>query len=268
MATVLLSLSKNLNFLNVTFTLIFILFKQVILFLTSRQTIVTVCLTMNSINKELYQTLGLQPWELRRDKPTLLALKQQVARCTACALHTTRTQTVFGVGSETAALMIVGEAPGFHEDQQGEPFVGRAGQLLTAMLKALSLTREQVYIANILKCRPPNNRDPSSEEVATCTQFLNQQIDFIQPRLILAVGRIAAHYLLQTKSSLESMRNKIHQYGKGATQTPLIVTYHPAYLLRSPADKKKAFLDLQFTQTILKNHTGLSFGSVTHGKIS
>lgn len=203
-----------------------------------------------------YQTLGLQQWELR-NKPTIAAasnsdwdtLQQAVAACTACSLHTSRTQTVFGVGNRAADLMIIGEAPGFHEDQQGEPFVGRAGQLLTAMIKSIGFERNQVYIANILKCRPPENRDPLAEEVQLCTKYLDQQIALIQPRLLLAVGRIAAHYLLQTKASLESLRNKVHEYGDN--KTPLIITYHPAYLLRSPSDKKKAYIDLQFTRKTL-----------------
>lgn len=176
------------------------------------------------------------------------SLQQTVANCMACSLHQTRTQTVFGVGNQQADLMIIGEAPGFHEDQQGEPFVGRAGQLLTAMIKTMGFERNQVYIANILKCRPPNNRDPQPDEVTSCTPFLDQQISLVKPCLLLAVGRIAAHYLLKTKSSLESLRNKIHRYG----EIPLIVTYHPAYLLRNPADKKKAFTDLQFTQRTLQ----------------
>jgi len=172
------------------------------------------------------------------------SLRQQVANCTTCALHQTRTQTVFGVGNENANLMIIGEAPGFYEDQKGEPFVGRAGQLLTAMIKAIGFTRDDVYIANILKCRPPENRDPLANEVASCTPFLQQQINLVQPKLLLAVGRIAAHYLLNTKTSLESLRGKLHSYGD--KQTPLIVTYHPAYLLRNPVDKRKAYVDLQF----------------------
>lgn len=176
-------------------------------------------------------------------------LRQCVANCTACTLHSTRTQTVFGVGNQQARLMVIGEAPGFNEDKQGEPFVGRAGQLLTAMLHSIGFAREDVYIANILKCRPPENRDPTPEEVALCTPFLNQQIALIQPRLLLAVGRVAAHYLLNTKKSLESLRNQIHPLGESAT--PLIVTYHPAYLLRNPADKKKAYSDLLFTKKTL-----------------
>jgi len=142
--------------------------------------------------------------------------------------------------------MFIGEAPGFHEDQEGEPFVGRAGQLLTAMIKTIGFERSQVYIANILKCRPPNNRDPQPEEVLSCTPYLDQQICLIHPKLLIAVGRIAAHHLLKTKSSLESLRNKVHTYSEKTI--PLIVTYHPAYLLRNPIDKKKAYLDLQFIQ--------------------
>lgn len=210
-----------------------------------------------------YRILELTPWELKHpapqlEVPTLLSqttsdawatLRERVAACTACSLHTSRTQTVFGVGNTAAKLMIIGEAPGFNEDKQGEPFVGRAGQLLTAMLKTMHFSREDVYIANILKCRPPENRDPKSEEVALCTKFLDEQIALVQPDLLLAVGRIAAHYLLKTKATLESMRNQLHHYHQA--NTPLIITYHPAYLLRNPGDKKKAFLDLQFVQRTL-----------------
>lgn len=207
-----------------------------------------------------YDALGLRPWVRREpcaashealpDSSSLASLAELVAACTACGLHGSRTQTVFGVGNPQADLMIVGEAPGFHEDKQGEPFVGRAGQLLTAMLKSIGFAREQVYIANILKCRPPNNRDPQVEEVQTCTPFLNQQIVLVQPKLLLAVGRVAAHYLLQTKTSLESLRHRLHPYGE--SQTPLIITYHPAYLLRSPSDKAKAYQDLQFVIQTMK----------------
>lgn len=174
-------------------------------------------------------------------------LRDAVSHCQACQLHTCRTQTVFGVGNINADLMIIGEAPGFYEDQKGEPFVGRAGQLLNAMLQAIGLERSIVYIANVLKCRPPNNRDPLPEEVNRCTPFLEKQIHFIKPKLLLAVGRIAAHYLLNDKSSMNQIRGKIHQY----SNTPLIVTYHPAYLLRSPSEKKKAFQDLQLAKKLL-----------------
>lgn len=174
------------------------------------------------------------------------ALQQMVSHCTACGLHCSRTQTVFGVGNRQADLMIIGEAPGFYEDQQGEPFVGRAGQLLNAMLKAIRLERSQVYIANILKCRPPNNRDPQPDEVAACTPFLDRQLELIQPKLLLAVGRIAAHYLLNSKQALSQLRGQVHRYGK--QQTPLIVSYHPAYLLRNPRDKARAWQDWALAQ--------------------
>jgi uracil-DNA glycosylase family 4 len=210
------------------------------------------------INNRHLNALGIVRWEQRyvdntvveevisNEKPStcLSGLAQTVANCTLCELHKSRTQTVFGVGNTNAKLMIIGEAPGANEDLQGEPFVGRAGQLLTAMLKSIGFKREDVYIANILKCRPPNNRDPLAEEVALCTQYLDQQIAQIKPTLLLAVGRIAAHYLLQTKAPLANLRNQIHSYGEN--KTPLIVTYHPAYLLRTPQDKKKAYQDLLF----------------------
>lgn len=215
---------------------------------------------MDTSRFNYYKALGLQDWRLRQCANTNAqsnavsltpwdTLQQSVINCIACDLHKTRTQTVFGVGNQHAKLMIIGEAPGFNEDQQGEPFVGRGGQLLNAMLQSIGFDRNEVYIANILKCRPPNNRDPQAGEVEKCTPFLDQQIRLIEPRVLLAVGRIAAHYLLKTKSSLESLRNTLHTYGE--QKTPLIITYHPAYLLRSPTDKKKAFLDLQFVQKTL-----------------
>ncbi len=171
------------------------------------------------------------------------ALKERVAACTLCELHQSRTQSVFGVGDVKAEILIIGEAPGADEDRQGEPFVGKAGQLLNAMLKAIGLSRQQVYIANILKCRPPNNRDPSPEEATQCSAYLQRQIELIQPTLILALGRIAAQRLLQTSTSLARMHGQIHRLE--TTGTPLLVTYHPAYLLRSPAEKRKAWDDLK-----------------------
>lgn len=178
------------------------------------------------------------------DVPTLERLRQQVAACQACPLHESRTQTVFGVGPESADWLFVGEAPGAEEDKQGEPFVGRAGKLLNAMLFALGLHREQVFIANVLKCRPPNNRDPRPDEVQSCEKFLQQQIHLLQPRIIVALGRHAAHSLLKTDEPLARLRGKLHSY----QNTPLIVTYHPAYLLRSPAEKAKAWSDLCLAQ--------------------
>lgn len=183
------------------------------------------------------------------DEGEWLKLEQQVKQCQLCLLSAGRTQTVFGTGNRGASLMFIGEAPGMHEDKQGLPFVGRAGQLLTHMLAALNLTRDEVFIANILKCRPPNNRDPSPEEVATCTPYLQQQVALVQPRLIVALGRISAHYLLGVSTPLNRLRGQTFSYG--AASTPLIVTYHPAYLLRNPADKRKALEDLYRIQALL-----------------
>ena len=170
------------------------------------------------------------------------ALAATVAACTRCSLHRGRTQTVFGVGSRTARLMVVGEAPGAEEDRQGEPFVGRAGQLLNAMLQAIGLGRHEVYIANVLKCRPPHNRDPKPDEVAHCKPYLARQIELIDPRVILCVGRIAAQNLLGTDAPLGRLRGRVHRLGPACR--PVVVTYHPAYLLRSPAEKGKAWQDL------------------------
>jgi uracil-DNA glycosylase len=167
-------------------------------------------------------------------------LQQVVSQCQLCELHATRTQTVFGVGNQNADLLIIGEAPGADEDRLGEPFVGRAGKLLDAMLRAIQLDRQRVYIANVLKCRPPQNRDPHTSEIICCDPYLQRQIALIQPKIILALGRIAAHHLLFTQNSLGSLRGRMHSYNG----IPLMVTYHPAYLLRTPADKGKAWQDL------------------------
>ncbi len=176
-------------------------------------------------------------------------LKQEVITCTACDLCKTRTQTVFGVGNQSAKLLIIGEAPGAQEDRQGLPFVGRAGQLLDAMLFSVGFSREQVYIANILKCRPPNNRDPERTEVAKCTPFLQRQLLLIQPKLIIALGRIAAHYLLNTTTPMNRLRGQ--QYFYGENKVPLLVTFHPAYLLRSPLEKAKAYDDFLLALALL-----------------
>jgi len=175
-------------------------------------------------------------------------LREQVATCTKCTLHHGRTMTVFGSGSETADWMVIGEAPGAEEDRQGEPFVGRAGQLLTSMLKAMGLQRQQVYIANIIKCRPPANRDPSAEEVAACEGYLQQQIARVRPRIILALGRVAAQNLLKVDTPIGKLRGQCFEYG--GMQIPVVVTYHPAYLLRSPREKRKAWDDLQVAMSL------------------
>jgi DNA polymerase len=176
-----------------------------------------------------------------------VGLRAQVAGCTACdQLCKTRTQTVFGVGNTQAEWLVIGEAPGAEEDRQGEPFVGRAGQLLNAMLLAIGLPRETVFIANVLKCRPPGNRDPRPEEVSNCLPFLSRQIALLKPKIMLAVGRIAAQNLLATDAPLARLRGKLHRFGEA--DTPLVITYHPAYLLRTPADKRKAWEDLKFAR--------------------
>lgn len=174
------------------------------------------------------------------------ALREAVAQCRACALCEQRKQTVFGVGHPQARWMLVGEAPGEQEDQQGEPFVGKAGQLLDAMLTTLSLTRSeapperQVFIANVLKCRPPQNRNPDPQEVAQCEPYLKRQVALVQPKLIVAMGRFAVQSLLQTQEPIGRLRGKVHRY----EGVPVVVTYHPAYLLRNPLDKARSWEDL------------------------
>lgn len=171
------------------------------------------------------------------------ALTAAVAQCTRCRLHAGRRQTVFGVGNRTAEWMIVGEGPGQEEDRRGEPFVGPAGRLLDAMLKAAGRARDDVYIANIVKCRPPNNRNPSADEAESCAPFLARQIALLRPRLIIAAGRVAAQNLLGTDASLGRLRGKIHRHSQSGVA--VLVTYHPAYLLRQPADKLKSWQDLK-----------------------
>src|SRR5260370_32979319 len=177
-----------------------------------------------------------------------LQLRERVAACTRCGLSATRTQTVFGVGNLQAEWLVVGEAPGAEEDRQGEPFVGRAGQLLNAMLRAIGLAREQVYIANVLKCRPPQNRDPVAAETMECLPFLDRQIALLRPKIMLVVGRIAAQNLLRTDAKLGALRPQVHSFG--ASGVPLVATYHPAYLLRSPSEKRKAWEDLKFAREV------------------
>jgi len=174
-----------------------------------------------------------------------------VAACERCELHRTRTQTVFARGDRRARWLVVGEAPGAEEDRQGEPFVGRAGQLLDTMLRALGLARGEVYIANVLKCRPPGNRDPSQDEARLCRGYLDRQIELVDPTLILAVGRIAAQNLLGTDSPLGKLRGRVHTLG--AARRPVVVTYHPAYLLRSPGEKRKAWADLVFARQVFRD---------------
>jgi len=227
-------------------------------------------MTSQNLKNEYLQAMGVQRWLARAGDEMLVddclpvsaddlaepladdwsGLEMQVSGCKKCKLHETRTQTVFGSGNRQADWLIIGEAPGAKEDRQGEPFVGPAGKLLTEMLLAAGFKRADVYIANILKCRPPGNRNPAPEEVACCHAYLQQQIALMQPQLILAVGGVAAHNLLQTDDKVGQMRGKLYHYGNA--NIPLIVTYHPAYLLRSPLEKRKVWSDLQFAQAVYK----------------
>jgi DNA polymerase len=202
---------------------------------------------------EILAEMGLAPvWKLRAKggvpEPKVegwIPLKAAVSGCTRCGLHQTRTQTVFGVGDENADWMLIGEAPGAEEDRLGDPFVGQAGKLLDNMLAAIGLSRRKnVYIANVLKCRPPGNRNPAPDEVEKCTPYLLQQIELAKPKLILAMGRFAAQTLLKSDASIASLRGRLHSYAG----VPLIVTYHPAYLLRTLEDKAKAWEDLVFAR--------------------
>jgi DNA polymerase len=233
---------------------------------------------MNALKQRYLSRLGIQVWQPRgsepaakdsaRPEPRLEAaprmpaggapregadrwttLAAEVAACTRCALHRGRTQTVFGVGRHDADLLIVGEAPGAEEDRRGEPFVGPAGQLLDAMLRAIGLSRETVYIANILKCRPPSNRDPKPEEAASCTPYLDEQLGLVAPKAILALGRISAQWLLQSEMTIGRLRGQVLQYRD--TGIPLVVTYHPAYLLRSPQAKAKSWQDLCLIRNLI-----------------
>jgi uracil-DNA glycosylase family 4 len=203
---------------------------------------------------DVFDELGIGPvWRMREASPTspLAALEPTlatwetldvaVAHCTACGLHQTRTQGVLGMGDRNADWLVIGEAPGADEDAQGEPFVGQAGKLLDAMLAAIDLQRgNNVYITNVLKSRPPGNRDPELDEIAACRPYLLAQIELIQPKLILALGRVAAQSLLDTGETVGHLRGQVHQF----QNLPLVVTYHPAYLLRKPTEKARAWEDL------------------------
>jgi DNA polymerase len=192
-----------------------------------------------------------EPQQPQVEAPDWDALQAAVAGCTRCPLHATRTQTVFGVGDRGADWMIIGEAPGAEEDRRGEPFVGRAGKLLDEMLLAVGQGRDSVFIANVLKCRPPNNRDPQQGESEACRSHLDRQIELVSPKIILAVGRIAAQLLLATDAPVGRMRGTVHRLG----DTPLVVTYHPAYLLRSPSQKRKSWDDLCLARSVINGET-------------
>ena len=180
------------------------------------------------------------------------SLSDSVSDCTACGLHSGRTQTVFGTGNHDADIIVIGEAPGADEDLQGEPFVGRAGQLLDQILLAAGYPRTSVYIANIVKCRPPNNRNPQAEEALQCAPWLQRQIELVAPRAILALGKVAAQNLLQTDLPIGKMRGSLYHYA--ALNIPVVVTYHPAYLLRSPKEKAKVWQDMKMLMSLVREH--------------
>jgi uracil-DNA glycosylase len=214
---------------------------------------------MTNQHNEILASMGIDVWVPRTlakatsplvNATNLAELAATVARCTRCELHQHRTQTVFGTGAADAPWLIIGEAPGAEEDRSGEPFVGRAGQLLNAMLRSIGLAREQVFIANALKCRPPNNRDPKEHEVAECAEYLSEQVRLIQPRIIVAVGRVAAQSLLKKNTPIGKMRGQRYTYGE--QQIPVVVTYHLAYLLRSPKEKRKTWQDLNLAKKLFE----------------
>jgi DNA polymerase len=186
---------------------------------------------------------------------SLAELDATVSGCRHCELHSGRTRTVFGTGDSHARCMIIGEAPGAEEDARGEPFVGRAGQLLNAMLRAIGMSRESVYIANIVKCRPPKNRDPKPEEMVACAAYLRRQITLVKPRVIVAVGRVAAQHLAGSTIPIGRMRGQSYFYENvdDDTRIPIVVTYHPAYLLRSPIEKRKSWEDLKRARRLLES---------------
>lgn len=244
---------------------------------------------MHEIKQQILSQIGISLWKLRASAQPqgiypanekleqsldsissqgLDILKKKVSQCTLCNLCQTRTQTVFESGIRNAKIMLIGEAPGAQEDLQGEPFVGRAGKLLNQILYATGFYRYQkpespfspintswdpIYIANIVKCRPPNNRDPAVEEVIQCTPYLHEQIASIKPELLIALGRVASHYLLNNKTALNQLRQTLHTFKNQNQLIPLIVTYHPAYLLRNPKDKAKAFEDWLFIRKTMEN---------------
>lgn len=202
------------------------------------------------------QSMGIERWIVRQSSSShqtdLLSLEREVAACTRCPLNQTRSQTVFARGNPQAKLMIIGEAPGFSEDQQGLPFVGESGALLNQMLRSIGLVEDQVYITNVLKCRPPENREPLSAEISSCGVYLIQQIEQVKPAMILALGSVAGHFLLNNSLSIKELRQTIHHY----QSTPLLISYHPAYLLRDSRAKKQSYADLLLLQKLLGMNKG------------
>lgn len=234
-------------------------------------------MTLDARRHQLWTAMGLGPvWQQRNraspdpgaDDPRAARIARlewndlvaEVAQCRACRLGETRRQAVFGVGHRHAEWMLVGEAPGAEEDARGEPFVGQAGRLLDNMLASIGLTREgatpqSVFIANVLKCRPPNNRNPEPVEVARCQPFLRRQVELVDPKLVLVMGRFAAQALLGTDASIASLRGQVHHIDVAGRRVPVVVTYHPAYLLRNLGDKAKSWADLCFAREVHERTT-------------
>lgn len=185
------------------------------------------------------------------DRSSLIVLQEQASACTACGLHATRKNAVFARGNAASSLLVIGEAPGEEEDKTGLPFVGRAGKLLDVLLASIGFPRDAAYICNVLKCRPPNNRNPMPNEVSSCSSFLRRQIETVAPKVLLAVGKFAAQTLVQSEASIGRLRGEIHQFN----QLPVVVTYHPAYLLRSPHATRVAWQDFQMVRKILDEQT-------------
>lgn len=194
------------------------------------------------------RTWTVRPVDTVRAAEAVGQIREEIGDCTRCKLHATRSNIVYGVGDPCAELMFVGEAPGRDEDQQGVPFVGRAGQLLTKIIEAIDLRREDVYIANVIKCRPPRNRNPEPDEIETCQPYLFGQIDAIQPKVIVALGAFAVKTLLQSDESISKLRGRTFDY-RGAK---LIPTFHPAYLLRSPDKKADVWEDMKKVRSLLR----------------
>lgn len=214
-----------------------------------------------TIGGKYFQSLGIDTYKLRKssnkdelsDVSDWSKIELQVSNCTKCILHKGRTNTVFGDGDKDADWFFVGEAPGKDEDIHGKPFVGRAGRLLTEVIFSMGLSREDIFITNILKCRPPDNRDPKPEEVQECIGYLQKQINMVNPKVIVAVGRIAAQSLLKTDLSMGKLRGQLHNFETSKVSIPTLVIYHPAYLLRSPSQKRKVWEDLQVANELLKD---------------
>ena len=211
-----------------------------------------------SARSKLFQSLEIDTYLLRKvsentetnEQSDWSIIESHVRECTKCPLHKDRNNTVFGDGNRNSDWFFIGEAPGKDEDLQGSPFVGRAGRLLTEVIFSMGLSRDDVFIANILKCRPPNNRDPNKKEIDKCFSYLEKQIELVDPKIIVAVGRIAAQSLLGTDLPMGQLRGKIHDFGPSGI--PTLVLYHPAYLLRSPSKKRKVWEDLQIANDFLK----------------